>query len=149
MGDENESLLRKALVTIESSNIDQMIDKSKNSHDYFTYEVCTINIDSKLNWQLMDGIISYVFKRYLQKIDPTQCLGLNKNSIEKYHIGEIVRKINDTRLPDLLPFGYLVGNNCTIRILLKGKLMIKMININILNINFIIYLKIISIIWTL
>lgn len=66
----------------------------------------------------MDGIISYVFKRYLTKLD-SYTLGLDKNSIEKYYIGEIVRKINDTKVPDLLPFGYLVGDNCTIRIILK------------------------------
>ena len=92
---------------------------SSIKNEFFAYEICTINIDSKLKWQLMDGIVSYVFKRYLNKLDSKQ-LGLDKNSIEKYHIGEIVRKINDTKVPDLLPFGYLVGDNCTIRIILKG-----------------------------
>jgi hypothetical protein len=122
LGDENESLLRKVLITVECSydlkpnDLDISLS-SKN--DFFSYEICTVNIDSKLKWQLMDGIISYVFKRYLNKLD-SKHLGLNKSSIEKYHIGEIVRKLNDTKLPDLLPFGYLVGNNCTIRIVLKG-----------------------------
>lgn len=67
----------------------------------------------------MDGIISYVFKRYMNKLD-SKSLGLSKTSIEKYYIGEIVRNINDSKMPDLLPFGYLVGDNCTIRIILKG-----------------------------
>lgn len=67
----------------------------------------------------MDGIISYVFKRYLNKLDPSQSMGLNKDSIDRYYIGEIVRKINDTKFPDMLPFGYLIGNACTIRIILK------------------------------
>lgn len=67
----------------------------------------------------MDGIISYVFKRYINKIDPSQSMGLTKTSIDKYYIGEIVRKINDPNYPDMLPFGYLIGKTCAIRIVLK------------------------------
>jgi hypothetical protein len=67
----------------------------------------------------MDGIVCYCFKRYLSKIDPTKSLCLSKYSIEKYFIGDIVRKLNDTKFPDLLPFGYLVGDKCKVRIVLK------------------------------
>lgn len=95
------------------------MDNSSLAGEFFAYEICTINLDSKLKWDLMDGIISYVFKRYLKKIDPSQAMGLNKNSIDKYYIGEIVRRIYDPVYPDMLPFGYLVGNICTIRIILK------------------------------
>ena len=135
LGDENESLLRKALITVECSyqlKLDNRIDStsyninntSQISHslqdsEFFAYEICTINVDSKLKWDLMDGIIGYVFKRYINKIDPNQSLGLTKNSISKYYIGEIVRKINDPAYPDMLPCGYLVGKTCTIRIVLK------------------------------
>lgn len=150
MGDENESLLRKVLVTVECSyqltrpenfctdrvekdpggfkeDQQQSDDKMKlktnaKNEDFFVYEICTINLDSKLKWPLMDGIVSYVFKRYLNKIDPNKSTGLDKNSIEKYYIGDCMRKINDTNMPDLLPYGYLVGNNCTIKIILKGTL---------------------------
>jgi hypothetical protein len=88
----------------------------------FVYELCTINIDSKLKWHLMDGIVTYVFKRYLNRVDSTRALGLDKNSIEKYFVGDMVRKVADSKLPDMLPFGYLIGNNCKIKIILKGKL---------------------------
>lgn len=128
LGDENESLLRKVLVTIECSyqlkpntlSETPTIIANKKNDDFFVYNICTINIDSKLKWQLMDGIVAYVFKRYLGKIDQFKETGLDKNSIEKYYIGDFVRKINDANFPDLLPFGYLVGNNCTIKIILKG-----------------------------
>jgi hypothetical protein len=71
----------------------------------------------------MDGVISYVFKRYIKLIDPFDKMGLNKSSIEKYNInGEMTRYLNDPKLPGLLPFGYLVGDNCTIEIVLKGEL---------------------------
>jgi len=73
----------------------------------------------------MDGIVAYVFKRFLSKVDHSRSIGLDKNSIEKYCIGDFVRKINDPNYPDLLPFGYLVGNNCTIKIILKGYFSIK------------------------
>lgn len=132
LGDENESLLRKVLVTIEcsyqlqnkSNSIDTTINNSMDletkSDDFFVYKICTINIDSKLKWELMDGIVGYVFKRFLSKVDNSKSIGLNIDSIDRYCIGDFVRKINDPNLPDLLPFGYLVGNNCTIKILLKG-----------------------------
>jgi hypothetical protein len=95
-------------------------DKSDKNCIHCKHEVCIINIDSKLKWKLMDGIISYVFKRYLKLIDPLDKMGLNKNSIEKYNIGEVSRYLNDSKLPSLLPFGYLIGDNCTIEIVLKG-----------------------------
>lgn len=116
LSDENESLLRKALVTIECSyRLNENLTEN-------AYRVCSINIDSKLKWPLMDGIVGYIFKRYLNKIDPSKTTGLDKNSIDKYIIGDFVRKINDNKYPDLLPFGYLVGNNCNIKIILKDNL---------------------------
>lgn len=119
-------MLRKAYVTIkclyhENSQTEFKHNKNSSECNLFEckHEICIINIDSKLKWKLMDGIITYVFKRYLKLIDPMDKLGINKNSIEKYNIGEITRYLNDTKLPSLLPFGYLVGDNCTIEIVLK------------------------------
>jgi hypothetical protein len=131
LGDENASLLRKVNVTVEcmyelkelqAGEEDSLTTNQfeNNFTDYFTYSICSINIDSKLKWPLLDGIVSYVFKRYLNKVDPNKSLGLDKHSIEKYSIGEVTRKINDLKCPDLLPFGYLIGDNCSIRIVLKG-----------------------------
>ena len=113
LGDENESLLTKALVTIQCSY------ELKTENNELNYEICTINIDSKLKWHLMDGIVNYCFKRYLTKIDPNNSLCLTKHSIEKYFIGDIVRTLNDPKVPDLLPFGYLVGDNRHVKIVLK------------------------------
>lgn len=128
LGDENETLLRKVLVTVECSYQLPMRNNettattttTTSDEEFFVYKICTINIDSKLKWSLMDGIVSYVFKRFVAKIDRTRSIGLEKSSIDKYCIGDLMRKINDTTLPDLLPFGYLVGNNCNIKIILKG-----------------------------
>jgi hypothetical protein len=121
LDEENESLLRKVLVTIECA-YQFMPNQNSTENKNFVYELCTINIDTKLKWHLMDGIVSYVFKRYLSKLDQTRTLGLDKNSIDRYLVGDMVRKMSDSKLPDMLPFGYLVGNNCKIKIILKGKL---------------------------
>jgi hypothetical protein len=113
--------LRKAYVTIKCAYHDPpSIDQQQDKFAACIHEICIINVDSKLKWKLMDGIITYIFKRYLKLIDPLDKMGLNKNSIEKYNIGEISRYLNDTKLPNLLPFGYLFGDNCTIEIVLKG-----------------------------
>jgi hypothetical protein len=139
LGDENASLLRKVNVTIqclyelkELPNGEEdsltMNQFENNFTEYFTYSICSINIDSKLKWPMLDGIVSYVFKRYLNKIDPNKSLGLDKHSIEQYTIGEVTRKINDLKCPDLLPFGYLIGDSCSIRIVLKGKFTISIFN---------------------
>ncbi len=125
LDDENENLLRKVLVTIECG-YQFMPNQSTSENKNFIYELCTINIDSKLKWHLMDGIVTYVFKRYLNRIDATRSLGLDKNSIDKYFVGDMVRKVADSKLPDMLPFGYLVGNNCKIKIILKGEFNFKL-----------------------
>ena len=110
-------LLRKALVTIDCSY--QLQFSSNSDISLNSYRLCTINIDSKLKWPLMDGIVCYIFRRYISQLDQTQSIGLNQYSIEKYQIGDMVRRIKDPRQPDLLPFGYLIGNNCVIKIFLK------------------------------
>ena len=120
LDDENESLLRKVLVTIECSYQFISVATANPLNSNFIYELCTINVDSKLKWLLMDGIVVYVFKRYLNRIDKTKSLGLDKSSIEKYYVGDMMRKLNDPKVPDMLPFGYMVGNNCRIKIILKG-----------------------------
>lgn len=114
-------LLRKALVTIDCSYQLQFSPNSDNI-SINSYRLCTINIDSKLKWPLMDGIVTYIFKRYIAKLDQTGSIGLNQNSIDRYQIGDMVRKIKDPKQPDLLPFGYLIGNNCVIKIFLKDDL---------------------------
>jgi hypothetical protein len=130
LDEENESLLRKVLVTVESTyliNTNNSIVEDGNPLELpinLVHKICLINIDSKLKWNLMDGIVSYVFKRYLQKIDPKNLLGLDRSSIDCYLIGDsLKRKLNDnSNLPDLLPYGYFVGKNFEIKIILKDSL---------------------------
>lgn len=48
-------------------------------------------------------------------------LGLNSDSVLGYSIGEIKRS-NTSETPELLPCGYLVGENTTISVTVKGNL---------------------------
>lgn len=49
-------------------------------------------------------------------------LGLSAESIWSYHIGEVVR-YKDSQVPELLPYGYLVGDSQnSIHVCLKGAL---------------------------
>lgn len=46
-------------------------------------------------------------------------LGLSSDSIVCYRMGEVVRA-HASEVPELLPCGYLVGDNNVIRVVLKG-----------------------------
>lgn len=125
LNEDTDGHLHRAIVSIKCSYHDCEVDKNNNSminaiNDACKHQICQISIDSKIPWKLMDGIITYVLKRYFKLIDPNGVLGLDRNSIEYYIIGEITRHLNDKNVPSMLPFGYLVGNYCSIQIVLKG-----------------------------
>lgn len=52
-------------------------------------------------------------------MDPHTSLGLSSDSIVSYRIGEVVRS-HASEVPELLPCGYLVGDNNVIKVNLKG-----------------------------
>lgn len=58
-------------------------------------------------------------QEYIIHVDPVSQLGLNSDSVLGYSIGEIKRS-NASETPELLPCGYLVGENTTISVTVKG-----------------------------
>lgn len=54
-------------------------------------------------------------------MDPTTSLGLSSDCIASYCIGDVTRA-HSLEVPELLPCGYLVGDNNVITVNLKGKL---------------------------
>ncbi|KAG2462891.1 NAV2 protein, partial [Polypterus senegalus] len=58
-------------------------------------------------------------EEYIIHVDPLSQLGLNSDSVVGYSIGDIHRT-NGAETPELLPCGYLVGENTTITVSLKG-----------------------------
>uniref|UniRef100_A0A670Y258 Neuron navigator 2 n=2 Tax=Pseudonaja textilis TaxID=8673 RepID=A0A670Y258_PSETE len=78
-----------------------------------------IGVSGKTKWDVLDGVVRRLFKEYIIHVDPMSQLGLNSDSVLGYSIGEIVRT-NSTETPELLPCGYLVGENNTISVKIKG-----------------------------
>ncbi|XP_066493020.1 neuron navigator 2 isoform X3 [Tiliqua scincoides] len=78
-----------------------------------------IGVSGKTRWDVLDGVVRRLFKEYIIHVDPVSQLGLNSDSVLGYSIGEIIRT-NSAETPELLPCGYLVGENNTISVTIKG-----------------------------
>ncbi|XP_029438909.1 neuron navigator 2 isoform X7 [Rhinatrema bivittatum] len=84
-----------------------------------TFLIGCIGVSGKTKWDVLDGVVRRLFKEYIVHIDPTSHLGLNSDSVLSYSIGEI-KRTNNAETPELLPCGYLVGENNTISVTVKG-----------------------------
>ncbi|XP_061466631.1 neuron navigator 2 isoform X3 [Rhineura floridana] len=78
-----------------------------------------IGVSGKTKWDVLDGVVRRLFKEYIIHVDPVSQLGLNSDSVLGYSIGEIIRT-NSMETPELLPCGYLVGENNIISVTIKG-----------------------------
>ncbi|KAM9658177.1 neuron navigator 2 isoform 2-T2 [Trichechus inunguis] len=78
-----------------------------------------IGVSGKTKWDVLDGVVRRLFKEYIIHVDPVSQLGLNSDSVLGYSIGEI-KRTNTSETPELLPCGYLVGENTTISVTVKG-----------------------------
>ncbi|XP_063111263.1 neuron navigator 3 isoform X5 [Cavia porcellus] len=83
------------------------------------YLIGSIGVSGKTKWDVLDGVIRRLFKEYVLRVDTTSSLGLSSDCIASYCIGDLVRSPN-LEVPELLPCGYLVGDNNTITVNLKG-----------------------------
>ncbi|XP_078273293.1 neuron navigator 3 isoform X8 [Rhinoraja longicauda] len=83
------------------------------------YLIGSIGVSGKTNWDVLDSVIRRLFKEYIFRLDPSSSLGLSSDSIVSYSIGDIIRSYN-MELPELLPCGYLIGENNVITVNLKG-----------------------------
>lgn len=68
---------------------------------------------------LADFCVPFPSQEYIIHVDPVSQLGLNSDSVLGYSIGEI-KRTNGAETPELLPCGYLVGENNTISVTIKG-----------------------------
>ncbi|XP_060885850.1 neuron navigator 3 isoform X3 [Labrus mixtus] len=90
--------------------------KGKHSQEYL---IGSIGVSGKTKWDVLDGVIRRLFKEYVFRVDPLTSLGLSSDSIVCYRMGEVVRS-HTSEVPELLPCGYLVGDNNVIKVNLKG-----------------------------
>nr|XP_048274364.1 neuron navigator 3 isoform X5 [Myodes glareolus] len=83
------------------------------------YLIGSIGVSGKTKWDVLDGVIRRLFKEYVFRIDTSSSLGLSSDCITSYCIGDLIRSHN-LEVPELLPCGYLVGDNNIITVNLKG-----------------------------
>ncbi|XP_032893858.1 neuron navigator 3 isoform X3 [Amblyraja radiata] len=83
------------------------------------YLIGSIGVSGKTKWDVLDSVIRRLFKEYIFRLEPSSSLGLSSDSIVSYSIGDVIRSYN-VELPELLPCGYLVGENNVITVNLKG-----------------------------
>ncbi|KAG5846116.1 hypothetical protein ANANG_G00146340 [Anguilla anguilla] len=83
------------------------------------YLIGSIGVSGKTKWDVLDGVIRRLFKEYVFRVDPLTSLGLSSDSIASYRIGEVLRA-HGSETPQLLPCGYLVGDNNIITVNIKG-----------------------------
>ncbi|XP_021240905.1 neuron navigator 3 isoform X3 [Numida meleagris] len=103
----------KILVTI---NKGYSRSKDQKSHAYL---IGSIGVSGKTKWDVLDGVIRRLFKEYIFRVDPAASLGLSSDCIASYCIGDVIRA-HSLEVPELLPCGYLVGDNNIITVNLKG-----------------------------
>ncbi|XP_009461449.1 PREDICTED: neuron navigator 3 isoform X3 [Nipponia nippon] len=103
----------KILVTI---NKGYSRAKDQKPHAYL---IGSIGVSGKTKWDVLDGVIRRLFKEYVFRVDPTTSLGLSSDCIASYCIGDVIRA-HSLEVPELLPCGYLVGDNNVITVNLKG-----------------------------
>uniref|UniRef100_A0A668ACQ6 Neuron navigator 3 n=1 Tax=Myripristis murdjan TaxID=586833 RepID=A0A668ACQ6_9TELE len=103
----------RIVVTINSS-----FKKTKGMHSQ-EYLIGSIGVSGKTKWDVLDGVIRRLFKEYVFRVDPLTSLGLSSDSIVCYRMGEVVRA-HASEVPELLPCGYLVGDNNVIKVSLRG-----------------------------
>ena len=73
-----------------------------------------MSINTRTKWDILDNVIKNLFKEYLVRIESKhgqqQLLGLTLESLNHYYVGDMLRSKDTNQNPDLLPYGYLVGD---------------------------------------
>ncbi|XP_066224602.1 neuron navigator 3 isoform X3 [Saccopteryx leptura] len=83
------------------------------------YLIGSIGVSGKTKWDVLDGVIRRLFKEYVFRVDTSASLGLSSDCIASYCVGDLIRS-QSLEVPELLPCGYLVGDNNIITVNLKG-----------------------------
>lgn len=114
---------KRVCVTIYLGDTDPLADSNENSQVF----IGSLSISTRTNWDTLDKQIKSVFSEYIERLDGNgvPSLGINLNSIASYYVGEMPRTgdddSNDSRnKPDLLPYGYLVGDHTNIIVRLRS-----------------------------
>ncbi|KAG7156793.1 Neuron navigator 2-like [Homarus americanus] len=88
------------------------LDPNNSTH------IGNINVESKTTWEELDTLMSNSLKDYWNRVDPVSALGLDPDSVLCYRVEDVVRS-SDLPRPELLPYGYCVGDVDALHVWLK------------------------------
>lgn len=108
----------KITVCVEMNNRTELMKQNNVSKDT-GIAIGTLTVGDKTSWDLLDGLVRRVFQEHLIRLDPATSLGLTGESVYNYRVGEITRW-KDSKVPELLPVGYLFGDIRNVSITLRG-----------------------------
>ena len=80
----------------------------------------TVAASSALSWALLDSLVERLLTEYCLRLDPVSNLGLGADSLVAYRLGEVCRKVQGGQEPELLPYGYVIGEVRSLVMTLKG-----------------------------
>uniref|UniRef100_A0A8C4MWK4 Neuron navigator 3 n=1 Tax=Equus asinus asinus TaxID=83772 RepID=A0A8C4MWK4_EQUAS len=108
-------------LSLNNLNITESVTSGDSVHTPKSqaYLIGSIGVSGKTKWDVLDGVIRRLFKEYVFRIDTSSSLGLSSDCIASYCIGDLIRS-HSLEVPELLPCGYLVGDNNIITVNLKG-----------------------------
>ncbi|XP_008588560.1 PREDICTED: neuron navigator 2 [Galeopterus variegatus] len=109
---QSMGLSQHSLNLTESTSLDMLLDDTGECSarkEGGRHVKIVVSFQEEMKWK----------EEYIIHVDPVSQLGLNSDSVLGYSIGEIKRS-NTSETPELLPCGYLVGENTTISVTVKG-----------------------------
>ena len=84
-------------------------------------KVGTVAASSALSWALLDSLMERLLTEYFMRLDPVSNLGLGAESLLEYRVGEVTRLPHHQPEPELLPYGYVIGEVQSVALVLRGR----------------------------
>ena len=116
---------KRVMISIYIGNLENPLDDCDQEKFNGQILIGSINLTTRTKWDVLDLTIKNFFYNYMNKLEANSIesggLGIGLDSIDYYIVGDMLRKPFDSEqtVPNLLPYGYLVGNFTNIVIKLK------------------------------
>ena len=81
----------------------------------------TVAASGALSWALLDSLVERLLTEYFMRLDPVSNLGLGVESLLEYQVGEVIRRPHEVPEPELLPYGYIIGDVRSLQLRIRGK----------------------------
>ena len=81
----------------------------------------TVAASGALSWALLDSLVERLLTEYFMRLDPVSNLGLGVESLLEYQVGEVTRRPHKVPEPELLPYGYIIGDVRSLQLRIRGR----------------------------